>query len=40
MSYADFDDVRRRSQTMQSWVAYDTQKSAVALTSDSQRVRS
>ncbi len=39
MSYADFDDVRRRSQTMQAWVAYDTQKSAVALTSDSQRVR-
>jgi putative ABC transport system permease protein len=39
MSYADFDDVRRRSQTMQSWVAYDTQKSAVGLTSASQRVR-
>jgi putative ABC transport system permease protein len=39
MSYADFDDVRRRSRTMQSWVAYDTQKSAVGLTSESQRVR-
>jgi len=38
MSYADFDDVRRRSGTMQSWVAYDTQKSAVALTPESQRV--
>ena len=39
MSYADFDDVRRRSGTMRSWVAYDTQKSAVALTPESQRVR-
>jgi len=39
MSYADFDDVRRRSRTMHSWVAFDTQRSAVGLTSDSQRVR-
>ena len=39
MSYADFDDVRGRSQTMQSWVAYDTQKSAVGLAAGSQRVR-
>jgi len=35
----DFDDVRRRSRTMHSWVAFDTQRSAVGLTSDSQRVR-
>src|SRR5262245_36581894 len=38
MSYADFVDVRDRSRTLQSWVAYDTDKSAVGVTSDAPRV--
>ena len=39
MSHADFVDVRERSRTLQSWVAYDTDKSGVGLTADAPRVR-